>query len=89
MGSTSNLPIQLEAKVNEYLSLIMRLIFAFGISFQLPILLNLLARIGVVNSEYLRKRRRYVIVIIFTINYINTTRSYHTSWSSNTFVITL
>jgi sec-independent protein translocase protein TatC len=43
----------------------MRLIFAFGISFQLPILLNLLARIGVVNSEYLRKRRRYVIVIIF------------------------
>ena len=65
VGSTSSLPIQLEAKVNEYLSLIMRLIFAFGISFQLPILLNLLARIGVVNSEYLRKRRRYVIVIIF------------------------
>ena len=66
VGSTSNLPIQLEAKVNEYLSLIMRLIFAFGISFQLPILLNLLARVGVVNSEYLKKRRRYVIVIIFT-----------------------
>ena len=67
MGSSSSLPIQLEAKVNEYLSLIMRLIFAFGISFQLPILLNLLARIGVVNSEYLKKTRRYVIVIIFTI----------------------
>ena len=67
LGSNSSLPIQLEAKVNEYLSLIMRLIFAFGISFQLPILLNLLARIGVVNSDYLRKRRRYVIVIIFTI----------------------
>ena len=66
VGSTTNLPIQLEAKVNEYLSLIMRLIFAFGISFQLPILLNLLARVGVVNSEYLKKRRRYVIVIIFT-----------------------
>ena len=45
LGSSSNLPIQLEAKVNEYLSLIMRLIFAFGISFQLPILLNLLARL--------------------------------------------
>ena len=43
----------------------MRLIFAFGISFQLPILLILLARIGVVNSDYLKKRRRYVIVIIF------------------------
>ena len=67
IGSSTTLPIQLEAKVNEYLSLIMRLIFAFGISFQLPILLNLLARIGVVNSNYLRKTRRYVIVIIFTV----------------------
>ncbi len=67
IGSNSTLPIQLEAKVNEYLSLIMRLIFAFGISFQLPILLNLLARIGVVNSHYLKTRRRYVIVIIFAL----------------------
>ena len=67
LGTNTTLPIQLEAKVNEYLSLIMRLIFAFGISFQLPILLNLLARIGVVNSEYLQKRRRYVIVIIFAL----------------------
>ena len=66
IGSNTTLPIQLEAKVNEYLSLIMRLIFAFGISFQLPILLNLLAKIGAVNSNYLRKSRRYVIVIIFT-----------------------
>ena len=66
VGSSTNLPIQLEAKVNEYLSLIMRLIFAFGISFQLPILLNLLAKTGIVNSDYLKKRRRYVIVIIFT-----------------------
>ncbi len=61
------IPIQLEAKVNEYLSLIMRLIFAFGISFQLPIILSLLARIGVVDSEYLRLRRKYVVVIIFAI----------------------
>ena len=67
LGSDSSLPIQLEAKVNEYLSLIMRLIFAFGISFQLPILLNLLARVGFVNSNYLKTRRRYVIVIIFAI----------------------
>ena len=67
LGSNTTLPIQLEAKVNEYLSLIMRLIFAFGISFQLPILLNLLAKIGVVNSNYLKTRRRYVIVIIFAI----------------------
>ena len=66
-GSSTTLPIQLEAKVNEYLSLIMRLIFAFGVSFQLPILLNLLARTGVVNSNYLKKTRRYVIVIIFSV----------------------
>ena len=63
----NNLPIQLEAKVNEYLSLIMRLIFAFGISFQLPVLLSLLARVGFINSQYLKKRRKYVIVIIFAV----------------------
>ena len=59
--------IQLEAKVNEYLSLIMRLIFAFGISFQLPVILSLLARIGIIDSEYLRKRRKYFVVIIFAL----------------------
>jgi len=63
----NSLPIQLEAKVNEYLSLIMRLIFAFGISFQLPVLLSLLARVGFIDSEYLKKRRKYVIVIIFAL----------------------
>ena len=57
--------MQLEAKVNEYLSLVMRLIFAFGISFQLPVVLSLLARIGVVNSKYLKERRKYVVVIMF------------------------
>ena len=64
-GLSTHLPIQLEAKVNEYLSLIMRLIFAFGLSFQLPVLLNLLARVGVIDSEYLKVRRKYFIVIIF------------------------
>ncbi len=64
-GISTNLPIQLEAKVNEYLSLIMKLIFAFGISFQLPVVLSLLARIGVVDSEFLKERRKYVVVIIF------------------------
>tara|TARA_B100001765_G_scaffold203114_1_gene157621 strand:+ start:1933 stop:2697 length:765 start_codon:yes stop_codon:yes gene_type:complete len=62
-----NLPIQLEAKVNEYLSLVMRLIFAFGISFQLPVLLSLLARVGFIDSQYLIKRRKYVIIIIFAV----------------------
>jgi sec-independent protein translocase protein TatC len=64
-GLATSLPIQLEAKVNEYLSLIMKLIFAFGISFQLPVILSLLARIGIVDSNFLKKRRKYVVVIIF------------------------
>ncbi len=64
-GLSTNLPIQLEAKVNEYLSLIMKLIFAFGISFQLPVVLSLLARVGLVDSIFLKKRRKYVVVIIF------------------------
>ena len=64
-GLSTSLPIQLEAKVNEYLSLVMKLIFAFGLSFQLPVVLSLLARIGVIDSEFLKQRRRYVVVIIF------------------------
>tara|TARA_Y100000591_G_C21609852_1_gene582286 strand:- start:52 stop:816 length:765 start_codon:yes stop_codon:yes gene_type:complete len=64
-GLNTNLPIQLEAKVNEYLSLVMKLIFAFGLSFQLPVVLSLLARIGLIDSEYLKKRRKYVVIIIF------------------------
>ena len=65
-GLNTNLPIQLEAKVNEYLSLIMKLIFAFGLSFQLPVVLSLLARVGVVDSQFLKERRKYVVIIIFT-----------------------
>jgi sec-independent protein translocase protein TatC len=64
-GLATNLPIQLEAKVNEYLSLIMKLIFAFGLSFQLPVVLSLLARVGFIDSEFLKTRRKYVVVIIF------------------------
>ena len=64
-GVVTQLPIQLEAKVNEYLSLIMKLIFAFGLSFQLPVILSLLARINVIDSNYLKERRKYVVVIIF------------------------
>jgi len=64
-GVSTGLPIQLEAKVNEYLSLVMKLIFAFGISFQLPVVLSLLARVGIVNAKFLKDRRKYVVVIIF------------------------
>jgi sec-independent protein translocase protein TatC len=64
-GLSNSLPIQLEAKVNEYLSLIMKLIFAFGISFQLPVVLSLLARIGIVDVKFLKERRKYVVVMIF------------------------
>jgi sec-independent protein translocase protein TatC len=66
-GLTTGLPIQLEAKVNEYLSLVMKLIFAFGISFQLPVVLSLLARVGIVDAKFLKERRKYVVVIIFTV----------------------
>ena len=66
-GLTTALPIQLEAKVNEYLSLVMKLIFAFGISFQLPVILSLLARIGFIDSIFLRERRKYVVIIIFAV----------------------
>ncbi len=64
-GLNTNLPIQLEAKVNEYLSLVMKLIFAFGLSFQLPVILSLLARIGFIDSIFLKEKRKYVVVIIF------------------------
>ena len=67
IGGNGALPIQLEAKVNEYLSLIMRLILAFGVCFQLPVALTLMARVGLVSSEGLKKNRKYVMVGVFAV----------------------
>jgi sec-independent protein translocase protein TatC len=65
VGGPGALPIQLEAKVDQYLSLVMRLIFAFGLCFELPVVMTLLARVGMVTSKGLAKNRRYAIVLAF------------------------
>ncbi|MCB2082423.1 MAG: twin-arginine translocase subunit TatC [Rickettsiales bacterium] len=65
MRGADGLPIILEARISEYLSLVMRMIIAFGLAFQLPILLMLLVRGGFVTSGSLRKGRKYALVVIF------------------------
>ena len=59
------LPIQLEAKVDQYLALVMQLIFAFGLCFEMPVVLTLLARVGMVSAQGMREKRRYAIVLAF------------------------
>ena len=63
--SNSGVPIRLEAKMGEYLSLMMRFIFAFGLAFQLPVVLGLMAKVGIVTHLSLIKFRKYAIVIAF------------------------
>ncbi|MFP6725923.1 MAG: twin-arginine translocase subunit TatC [Alphaproteobacteria bacterium] len=64
-ASAGTLAIVMEPKVNEYLSLVMKLIFAFGLSFQLPVVLMLMARAGLVTSKGLAEKRKYAVVLTF------------------------
>ncbi len=66
-GSGTDVQIQLMAKVSDYLNVVMKLIFAFGLSFELPVLLTLLGRVGILTSAGLKKYRRYAYVGCFIL----------------------
>ncbi len=71
-NADGGLPIELEAKVDQYLWLSTRLILAFGLCFELPVLITLMARAGLVSSQTLAEKRRYAIVIAFLVGAILT-----------------
>jgi sec-independent protein translocase protein TatC len=61
------LGIELQAKVSEYLDLVMTLMFAFGITFQLPVLLSLLGKVGIITAKQLREMRKFAYVGLFAL----------------------
>lgn len=63
----SSIPIELEARISEYLDLVIKLIFGFGLAFQLPIILIILVKMGLLSVQSLRNKRKYWIVLIFTV----------------------
>jgi sec-independent protein translocase protein TatC len=65
--SPGEMGIQLQAKVSDYLDLVMTLIFAFGLTFQLPVLLSILGKVGIVTVKALRDMRRYAYVGLFGV----------------------
>ena len=67
IDGAGGLPVQLEAKVSEYLGLVMKMIFAFGLAFQLPVLLTLLAKVGIISTRALKRYRRYAYVGMFVV----------------------
>ena len=64
-GGQGALAIEVEPRISEYLSLVMRLMFAFGVSFELPVLLLLLVKAGLMTADGLASKRKYAILLAF------------------------